>query len=168
MPLLKTEKALTELRTRSRTLGLKERALLLLADGQKSAAELLTLVQADAQVLQRLVAEGYLAARPTPTEPPRATRPQVSADPFHGKRSLATARLYAMDMIERLFARTDPTLAQALHQQLRQAKDREAVVAVTHELLQRVEAVAGPARAESIRERLALLLPEGELDIEFQ
>lgn len=168
MPLLKTEKALTELRTRSRTLGLKERALLLLADGQKSAAELLTLVQADAPVLQRLVAEGYLAPLPTPTEPPRATRPLVSADPFHGKRSLATARLYAMDMVERLFARSDPALAQALHHQLRQAKDHPAVVAVTHELLHRVEAVAGQARADSIRERLALLLPEGELDIEFQ
>lgn len=168
MPLLKTEKALTELRTRSRTLGLKERALLLLADGQKSAAELLTLVQADAPVLQRLVAEGYLAPLPTPTEPPRVTRPQVSADPFHGKRSLATARLYAMDMVERLFARSDPALAQALHQQLRQAKNRDAVVEVSHALLERVAAVAGQSRADSIRERLDLLLPEAELDLEFQ
>jgi len=54
MPLIKTDKALDELRSRHRALGLKARALLLLADGQKSAGELQTLVQADATLVQQL------------------------------------------------------------------------------------------------------------------
>ena len=166
MPLIKTEKALTELRSRQRTLGLKERALLLLADGQKPAGELQTLVQADAALVQHLVAQGYLAHRPV-TEASAAKPLEVAADPFHGKRSLATARLYLLDLVERMFARPDPSFAQRLREQLRTAPDQEAVVAAAHTLLQQVEAVAGAARAEGIRERLNRLWPTATLDVEI-
>jgi len=67
MPLIKTEKALSELRSRARTLSLKERALLLLADGQKSAGELQLLVQAESALVQQLVANGYLTQRAAAT-----------------------------------------------------------------------------------------------------
>ncbi len=166
MPLIKTEKALAELRSRQRTLGLKERALLLLADGQKSAGELQTLVQADAALVHQLVADGYLTHRPGPET--HAVKPlQVSADPFHGKRSLATARLYLLDLVERMFARPDPAFAHRLRELLLMAPDQEAVVAASHTLLQQVETVAGLARADGIRERLDRLWPTARLDVEI-
>lgn len=163
MPLLKTEKAVAELSTRQRTLGLKERALLLLADGRKSGDELLAMVQADANVLHHLLAHGYLA-RTAPVKSAPARQPAVSADPFHGNRSLATARLYAMDMTERLFARTHPDLAQSLRNQLRQAQDRADVDRAIHELLEQVTEQAGTDRTEGSRQRLQLLLPVPEQD----
>ena len=166
MPLIKTDKALDELRSRHRALGLKARALLLLADGQKSAGELQTLVQADATLVQQLLAEGYLIRRVEPVAPP-TDAPQGSADPFHGKRSLATARLYLLDLVERLFARPDPGFAQHMREQLRQASDQDAVMATAQELLRRVEAVAGTARAEGIRQRLDRLWPVSTVDIEM-
>ena len=182
MPLIKTDKAHRELASRQRTLNLKERALLLLADGQKPTADLIRLVQVDVTLVQFLVMQGYLAPAPQQTtrrkgadlqaEPAmpadsrldtRGTavqRGKVSADPFDGKRSLATARMFLFDLVERMYVRRDPTLAEAFRERLRQAKDRQGMQDVARALLRHIEETAGAERADGISERLAMLMPE--------
>lgn len=180
MTLRKTDKALAELTTRQRTLNLKERALLLLADGVTPAQTLLEQVRTTEDVLARLVAEGYLvasvptkAAAPTPApsvpaaapakaQPPVEEPdgpPTVAADRFDGPRSLATARMYLFDMTERMFARRTPELAEAIRNELREARDEETMLEVAHRMLHIIEQTAGAERALAISERLTKLLP---------
>lgn len=175
MYLQKTDQAVLELARRDRKLLLKERALLLLADGQKSDTELLAMVQAEAPMLQSLVAQGFLVRRlpaatnrtpspPTPSPTPLAAdtppAPRVAADTFDGKRSLATTRMFLFDLTERMFSRRDPALAQAFRDRFREARDRASMVAVSRELLQHIEEQAGASRADEISARLAMLLPD--------
>ncbi|MGY8904952.1 MAG: hypothetical protein ACKVIH_10425 [Burkholderiales bacterium] len=61
MQLLKTDKAREELASRQRSLQLRERAALLLADGTKTRAEMQVLMQDDGTILSKLIADGYLA-----------------------------------------------------------------------------------------------------------
>ena len=60
MPLLKSEKARLELSSRQRTLSVRERSALFLADGVRTRDELVWLLQGDVSMLQRLMASGYL------------------------------------------------------------------------------------------------------------
>nr|WP_315187411.1 hypothetical protein [uncultured Albidiferax sp.] len=149
----KTDKARAELQPGQRNLGQRERALLLLADGRKTALEMAAYLGHEGEALVlRLLRDGYLA------QPVVAVQP-VAADPFDGKRSLATTRMFLFDMCERMFARRAPGRAEAFRESLRQARDRASMLAVGHAMLADIEAAAGPERADSIRERIALLLP---------
>lgn len=199
MTLIKTDKALAELSARQRTLNIKERALLLLADGRTPAATLLAQVRTTEDVLTRLVSAGFLVvsaptststaasaskpaqaaapasnatgmsqattvkAAPLEVEPPLPT--PVAADRFDGQRSLATARMYLFDMAERMFARRTPELAEAIRNELREARDEEAMLEVAHRLLHIIEQTAGAERADAISERLTKLLPAHSLVI---
>ena len=101
------------------------------------------------------------------TASPRSTYPspettqaiQAAADPFEGRRSLATTRMFLFGICERMFARRDPKLAEIFREALRQAKDRESMLAASHLLINEIEKVAGHDRADSISERIAMLLP---------
>lgn len=84
---------------------------------------------------------------------------EVGADSFEGKRSLATVRMFLFDISERMFTRKAPDLAVQFREALRNAKDRDSMLAVSREMLEEVERVAGADRADSISERLAMLLP---------
>ncbi len=84
---------------------------------------------------------------------------RVCADPFEGKRSLATTRMFLFDICERMFARRNPEMADLFREALRNAKDRAAMLAVSRDMIEEIEAVAGHERADSISERLAMLLP---------
>lgn len=186
MTLIKTDKALAELSARQRTLNLKERALLLLADGRTPTATLLAQVRSTDDVLAKLISAGFLApavsaqtpvsapapqpaaapprpakasATPAPTGGEAALPVPVAADRFDGQRSLATARMYLFDMAERLFARRTPELAAAIRAELREARDEEAMLEVAHRLLHLIEQTAGAERADAISERLTKLLP---------
>lgn len=182
MYLLKTPLAIRELANRDRSLALKERAVLLLADGKKSDSELLTMVQCETALLHSLLGQGYLArlpvaggskempkpkAAPTVAAPAQAPPPPtneakapVAADPFQGKRSLATTRMFLFDLTERLLTRRDPALANTLRERLREARDRGSMLQVAGDLLIHIEAHAGAARADEISARLAMLLPD--------
>lgn len=61
MQLVKTDKAREELASRQRSLQLRERAALLMADGTKTRAEMQVLMQDDGTILNKLIADGYLA-----------------------------------------------------------------------------------------------------------
>ncbi|MBY0465441.1 MAG: hypothetical protein K2W33_10920, partial [Burkholderiales bacterium] len=79
MTLIKTDKALAELSGRQRTLNLKERALLLLADGCTPTATLLEQVRTTDDVLAKLISAGYLA--PAVSVPARAPTLASAAPP---------------------------------------------------------------------------------------
>ena len=231
MQLHKTERARAELKPGVRTLGQRERTLLLLADGSKSMQDFRPLFDGGGeQIALRLVRDGYLQTQAatsagrqeapavnageitmsTPASPVTAspafsigrllqgggtavTAParqvaatplqfradshpavpshfnerspettqglKVSADQFEGKRSLATTRMFLFDICERMFARRDPSKANLFRDALRSAKDRETMLAVSRDMIDEIEKVAGHERADSISERLAMLLP---------
>ena len=84
---------------------------------------------------------------------------RVNADSFGGKRSLATTRMFLFDICERMFARRAPEQAQAFREAFRNARDRESMLAVARDMMEAIEQVAGPERADSISQRIAMLLP---------
>jgi hypothetical protein len=196
MSLARTTQATLELSNRERTLPLKDRAVLLLADGSKSAHELAALVRCTTEDVLRLVSQGYLTAAGKDPQPPSAapspkrTRspasaqptaaaaapsptstfgpstlaplspPPVAVDRFEGPRSLATVRMFLFDIVERLFARRAPEQAHTFRQRLREARERDTMLAVARDLLEAVEQTAGFERADHIAERLARMLPD--------
>lgn len=177
MLLQKTDKARLELSPGVRTLSLRERSLLLLADG-KSLSDLQAMYNGiGAQIVDNLMRQGYLtgpatlpdapppAAAPvaasetpkaTPQEPVAAAKPQ---DPSDALRSLAGTRMYLFDICERMFARRDPALARQFHEALRGARDRASMLDVGEALLEEVAQMAGAERAQTIRDRMDQLLP---------
>lgn len=196
MQLHKTDRARAELKPGTRTLGQRERTLLLLADGSKSVLDFRPLFNGDGeQIALRLLREGFLEAHPsdqlhaavkpaktyphqpsTPLPVPQVKAQQaqqqqhfpspettqaikVSADQFEGKRSLATTRMFLFDICERMFARRNPEMAELFREALRNAKDRDTMLAVSRDMIGEIETVAGHERADSISERLAMLLP---------
>ena len=170
MLLQRTDKARDELRPGMRTLGLRERSLLLMADGTKSLVDINAVMGAQAEpIVLDLVRRGYLqsAARtitPAPAsvpahEPAPAPAAPGAADSFEGKRSLATTRMFLFDICERMFARRDPLMAEMFREALRAAKDRDSMLAAGRDMLAEIEKAAGPERADSISERIAMLLP---------
>lgn len=177
MQLHKTDRARAELKPGVRTLGQRERTLLLMADGSKSAQDFRPLFDGDGEAIAlRLLREGFLEAHPGKTSAP-ASKPtlaqlqhfpspettqaiQVSADQFEGRRSLATTRMFLFDICERMFARRDPVMAERFREALRNAKDRETMLAASREMIEEIEKIAGHERADSISERIAMLLPQ--------
>lgn len=185
MRVQKTDRARAELKPGVRTLGQRERTLLLLADGSKTVSDFRGLFAGDGeQIALQLLKDGFLEAHPAsakttgfaPSRPaplaaefarqrehfpsPETTQAiQMSADQFEGKRSLATTRMFLFDMCERMFARRNPALAEQFREGLRNAKERESMLAVSREMMVQIEAVAGHERADSIAERIAMLLP---------
>lgn len=179
MPLLKTEKAKLELASKERVLNLRERSALFLADGRKTRDEMQALLQDDGSILKKLVSDGYLlpaeasvasavpVANEVPVQRAASTRPaplaeeapKPSSDNFEGKRSLATTRMFLFDICERMFVRKMPALAEHYREQLRQARDRESMMAIAQDIILNVEEIAGPDRADGLSERIAMLLP---------
>jgi hypothetical protein len=193
MILLKTAKALEELQPGSRQLPQRARSVLLMAGG-KRMDEIQSLLGADhAALAQDLVDQGYLQliaasdaqtptmapslapARPAPatTAPAKTTpvtpTPAKAAQAKTPSINMAGTRMYLFDMCERLFANRHHSLAQDLREQLRQARDLQALRGASLRLLSAVQEHAGEDRAQSLRERLAGLLaysPEEMLEAE--
>ncbi|MGS5087823.1 hypothetical protein ACVC7V_15180 [Hydrogenophaga sp. A37] len=160
--LIKTEKGRQELRVGHRSLGQRERAILLLADGQTTEASLATLFGGDGRaLLDRLLSHGFIERKGAhaPAPVPRAAPAVAHGDPFAGTRSLATARMFLFDLSERLFAPRDKTLALHYREALREARDAGAMLTVGRAMIVDVERLAGSQRADGISERLAKLLP---------
>lgn len=187
MRLQKTDLAKNELQPGVRTLGQRERSLLLLADGLSTASYLSSLFQGEGEKLVlHLVKTGYLSE--VPLAEPKGSRNDgpadisshdknrlsasmpaltasvpLSVDQFDGKRSLATTRMFLFDICERMFSRRAPEQAEFFRTSLRNSRDRISMLAAGREMLLEVEKVAGYERADSIRERIAMLLPPEEM-----
>ena len=177
MRLQKTDKARMELQPGVRTLGQRERTLLLLADGHKASKDFSALFNGEGEkLLLQLISDGYLthtspalrAAMDTPPGPQVAATPptpsvqapvRVCVDQFEGKRSLATTRMFLFDICERMFARRSPSQAEFFREALRNARDPESMLCAAREMIEEIENVAGHERADSISERIAMLMP---------
>jgi hypothetical protein len=167
--LIKTDKGRQELRPGNRTLGQRERALLLMADGAQSESSLRGLFGEEGRrLIDGLVAQGFLTRRARAshgrmvsghTHPASTENTPVHGEQFTGTRSLATARMFLFDLSERLFAPRDKALALRYREALRDARDPQTMLAVGRALISDVEALAGSERADGISERLAKLLP---------
>ena len=162
MLLLKTDKARQELMPGVRTLSLRERSLLLLADA-KPMQELQAMYHGEgSRIVDELMRAGYLR-HPSPTASTNDEPPASQALPLPRSRvplrSLAGTRMYLFDLCERLFARRDPDLARFYHAALREARDRHSMREVGEALIAEVSKVAGDERAQGIRERLEQLQP---------
>ena len=166
----RSEKASRELGSAERMLNIRERGALFLADGLKTHDELQNLLRDDGSILDKLISHGYLliipkidvSAAPTvisAAAPREFKPPPSSSDDFKGKRSLATTRMFLFDICERMFARQSPALAQQFRDQLREARDREPMLAIARDIIARVEEIAGAERADGLSERIAMLLP---------
>ncbi|MDQ3271027.1 MAG: hypothetical protein M3Q12_02500, partial [Pseudomonadota bacterium] len=88
----------------------------------------------------------------------------VSADQFDGKRSLATTRMFLFDICERMFSRKHPELAATFRDALRDARDRDAMLDASRRMIEEIEKITGHERADSISERIAMLLPDEQAD----
>jgi hypothetical protein len=140
-----------------------------MADGQRSVTDFGQLFggrEEAGRVAHQLIEAGYLQDRaPVPQPEPVAAvevevaAMSVSADVFDGKRSLATTRMFLFDLCERMFVRRDPPLADRFRAALREARDRESMLATANAMLAAIEQAAGTERADSIRERIDKLLP---------
>jgi hypothetical protein len=168
MQLQKTEKGRAELSPGVRTLGQRERTFLLLADGRRSLQDISRVLEGELDDLaQRLIDDGYVAPMlPKPGKVSGRIKaalapapPPASVDSFEGRRSLATTRMFLFDICERMFARRAPELAEQFREALRNARDRETMLAVSRDMIDEIELVAGHERADSISERIAALLP---------
>ena len=161
----KTDKGRAELQPGQRTLGQRERAVLLVADGRQTIEMLQGLFGGlGTNIVGSLLINGYITeeAPPAPVASPRAepAAPQGSFDTFSGPRSLASARMFLFDMNERMFAPRDKDMAARFRNALREARDAQAMLSVSRDILAAVERLAGADRANAISERLAKLLPE--------
>lgn len=169
MQLHRSEKAKCELGAKTRALNLRERGALFLADGRKTRHEMQALLKDDGSMLQKLIADGYLVSGaagavaqdvlPSPRMLAVAAIPVTQADNFEGKRSLATTRMFLFDICERMFVRNMPALATQLRDQLREARDRDSMIATARDIIFHVEEIAGAERADGLSERIAMLLP---------
>lgn len=190
--LCKTPKAQRELAPGVRTLSLRARSLLLMAEGTPLAVLQAMYHGEGARLVAGLMAQGYLQpiadtlpAAPLPLDlgmapdtvqgtAPAATSPDpIPAAPAPAENaprptpagvSLAGARMHLFDLCERLFAHKHQDTALALRQRLREARDLSSMLEVRDLLLQAVAQLAGPERARSLGEQLAAMLPEHSLE----
>lgn len=169
MQLQKTAKALEELQPGRRSLPLRARSLLLMAD-RHPEAELREIFGMEADTLiAELIASGHLLriaeSAPAPASAPQpgmaaatATTATPSAPAAALPLSLAGTRMYLFDLCERMFAKRHDELARQLRERLREARDLPALQASAQALLEAVQQHAGDERADTLRERLQHLL----------
>ncbi|WP_313602043.1 hypothetical protein [Comamonas jiangduensis] len=157
MFLQRTPQALSELAPGRRSLGLRERSLLLLAEGTP-LPQLQAMYHGEgAALVEQLVQAGYLQATASSASAITNTSNTPSI-------SLAGVRMHMFDLCERMFANRLQDTAQRLRQRLREARDVDSMLAARDELLQAIHQHAGAERAETIRQQLCSLLPERSLE----
>lgn len=187
--LRKTSKGREEQQCRSQRLTARQRHVLILCDGRRTLADICGLMGDDALssaqglVHMRMIepvaavvpsaatAAGAAAPRPEGTTT-RSESALSAADQAAGagrspasvpppsKRSLALARMYMFDMVERLLgAQSGPARAH-----LRAAAGPDAVLPALHECLGLIAELAGADQAGKVQRQLSAMLPEDLLD----
>lgn len=156
MFLQRTSKALLELTPGQRQLSLRERSLLLLAEGTPRQV-LEQMYHGQARLLvEQLLANGYLQTMDGVSSAPSRTSPAPM--------SLAGVRMHLFDLCERMFANRLHDTAEQLRHMLREARDVDSMLQAREHLLRAVQLYAGVERAEALRRQLADMLPERSLD----
>lgn len=166
----KTALAHAALQTHRAGLDMRQRRVLIMADGQRSLGELSQLLGPEtAQQVAALIRDGYLTADAEPTLHEALATPQAApaapppapapAAPASHRRSLVAARLYLLGMLE---LQRDPA-AQRLHQQLQRTTDEYPAVEVMLEALTLLPQLTSPGYAQRVQTRLGEVLPEEHL-----
>ncbi len=165
----KTDQAHAALQTHRAGLDMRQRRVLILADGQRSLEALTAMLGADTPLhVAALIRTGYLGLaeeadpQPRPAHAPAAATtpaPIAAPAPAAHRRSMVAARLYLLGMLE-LQRHPD---ALRLHAQLQRAADDGLAVQTMREALQLLPALTSTGYVQRIADRLREVLPEDHL-----
>lgn len=165
MKIIKTEKGRTELQSQNRQLNQAQRMMVILANGQTNIETLEQMYEGKGKLfLQDLIDQGYLTFPPAQVFEPALAEPeefessQIMADRFANGMNQAGAKMYLLDLSERLFAKRDPALSKELRQKIAPCKELIDLLDAAQELLMHIQIVAGIERAQTIQNKLELLL----------
>lgn len=179
MPPHKTEKAHLALRDRPADVSVLERRILILSDGRRGDEEIAELLGVQARdALARLLRDGYLAGRETPSAPVAAAVPATTAPPAvqapapdppgaapaTSRRSIAAAKMYVIDMLQLQRGVEAGALAAAV----RACRDQDELAAHMLRALRFIHGVANSSLSRRVADRLAEIMPEQylpELDV---
>ena len=162
----KTELARTALQAHRAPLDMRQRRLLILCDGQRSITDLTGLLGQDAPAMViQLVQAGYLstgtgAAAPPPPPaatvvPQPATPAAAAATAVERRRSLVSARIYVLGILE---MQRHPQAA-ALFRDLQQARAESEVLQVLHSAMRMLPGLTSEGYCQLVRQRLLEALP---------
>lgn len=162
----KTDLARTALQAHRAPLDMRQRRLLILCDGQRTVADLTGLLGQDAPAMViQLVQAGYLstgtgAAAPPPppaatVEPQPATPAAAAAIAVERRRSLVSARIYVLGILE---MQRHPQAA-ALFRDLQQARAESEVLQVLHSAMRMLPGLTSEGYCQRVRQRLLEALP---------
>lgn len=160
MFLQRTAKAHAELAPGQRSLGLRERAVLLLAERTPPSELHAMYGGAGAALVQQLLEHGYLQAPVAPNLTAAATVTEPEATAPTTSVNLAGVRMHLFDLCERMFAKPAPDTAEYLRTLLREARDVASMLQARDQLLNAVDSHAGAERADALRQQLLRMLPE--------
>jgi hypothetical protein len=174
MQLAKTDKARDALGAgKAGALDLRDRRILILADGKRSRGDLIALLGADCVAsIDRMVREGYLAsadespraaavaapvAAPAPTP---VSRPEpIAPAPTAKRRSLAAAKMYLVDMLQ---LQRSPTAVE-LRLSIQSTTEPAALIDRLLEALDYLLKSTPPSYGERVHARFAEVVPEEAL-----
>lgn len=172
----KTALARDTLQSHRAPLDLRQRRLLILADGRRDVTELTRMLGEDTPArIRELCAAGYLqgdvdeappatAAEPAaparaPAAAQQATTQTPTGTPHERRRSLAAARMYIQGMLE---LQRHPQAIE-LRQRLQFSRDEQAAFATILAALAALPGITSDSYAERVRLRVAEVLPEAML-----
>ena len=147
---------------------LRDRRILILADGRRTRAELVTMLGADyATSIDRLMHDGYLwqvdgmpPPRPAPVVDVASPLPPQPQEPVTSKRrSLVAAKMYLVDMLQ--LQRT-PTAVE-LRLAIQSTNDPAQLLDRLFDALDHLVASTTASYGERVRERFAEVLPDEAL-----
>ncbi|MCW0388405.1 hypothetical protein NB722_002944 [Xanthomonas sacchari] len=150
----KTALALAALQSHDAPLDMRQRRVLILADGQRSVEELTTLGGRGADaIVQGLLEQGYLDdGRGVAAATVAANAPPPPADP---RRALLNARMYLLDLLQLQRHPASP----ALQLQLRAAREEQDTLRALADALRAMPEMTSERYAQRIRERVLEILP---------
>ncbi|KAB7781241.1 hypothetical protein GIY21_19355 [Xanthomonas sontii] len=150
----KTALALAALQSHDAPLDMRQRRVLILADGQRSVEELATLGGRGADaIVQGLLEQGYLDdGRGVAAATVAASAPPPPADP---RRALLNARMYLLDLLQLQRHPASP----ALQLQLRAAREEQDTLRAIALALRAMPEMTSERYAQRIRERVLEILP---------
>ena len=160
MRLEKTGKAREALAAGTRgAVELRDRRILILADGQRTRDELATMLGGESRLsIDRLVRDGFLAAAGDRAMPVEAPPPRVEAS-SRSRRSLAASKMYLLDMLQlqRSSEAADMRLA------IQTTSDPDALADRLVEALRHLIATSTASYGDRVFQRVAEVLPEDAL-----
>jgi hypothetical protein len=156
MPPRKTALAIAALQSHSAPLDMRQRRVLILADGQRSVDDLIALGGSNAAtIVQELLQQGYLDDGRPGSAPPSAAPTAANPAPADPRRALLNARMYLLDLLQ---LQRHPA-SRPLQQQLRDAREDAATLQAIAQALRAMPEMTSERYAQRIRERVLEVLP---------